>query len=901
MAGSYSELMDRILQMPRAQAHEALYYAATGKKLDLTHPHNLNEKLQWLMVNRYDSNVSLFADKLAVRDYVRACGFEDILTELYGAYENGEDAYCDILSRSQTKRRKEQEASTAEDAFPDRYVLKCTHGSGPKFISICRNISEFDLKSETEKLGRSLSYDYSQVGLEHHYHYIRPLIIAEQYLGDSPVDYKFFCFSGQARYVKVIAGRGDGVHQDYYDMEGNYCPFVRDEVSMHGAAKGREGFAVLNKTVFAQMTRIASKLSEPFAVARVDLYYEQGRIYFGEITLTPATGLNRTDKPQTLELLGDCVDLSYERPQLYGFERTDEADRLIRRYRTEAESGENMTDNTSLKTGSYTAQVLAQLRNAAEQILKYPECLSRLDRQTANGIMSDSIRIINSDTAKDIRESYMSILYRLAYRDDMSLEECWQIYWNLNRALFLDYGLKPDGVDIDALYIYIFRFIEGMLDYSFVAGGDVRKVEDTHVAEVPCESHEEASQEEKGQESGTVILTTYQFLTSAHAPTQRLLDYAYALRHDLKKRVVIINDAGMHFYENETLKGGYLFTFLDRLNATDHIDYRDERFEFLQIPVLMPDIDMLQQLAMMVYSLHPQLVLSVGGSSLLADLCRRFAPTAAIPCSTQFPITAAEYMLLPRALEPEDEEHVRALGVCVSCGGEGNAMHVDESRQSGCACAENIGREGIIRKLIETGYNFVIRESSEVYTREQFDIPQDSPVLCTVGNRLDAEVNDGFLRILSRIYEGCMAARGDIPAQLPYMLFIGMLNDRDRILRALPMEARGFVRFTGPLRDASELVRHADIYLNPDRSGGGRSVFEACYYGTVPVSLRRGDGYYAAGPRFGADDENAYVRRVLDLLHDPALMHDQRSLAKERGAGLSDMTGTMKGILEACR
>ena len=42
---------------------------------------------------------------------------------------------------------------------------------------------------------------------------------------------------------------------------------------------------------FQQMTEIANKLSEGFPFVRVDLYEVEGKVYFGEMTFTPATGL----------------------------------------------------------------------------------------------------------------------------------------------------------------------------------------------------------------------------------------------------------------------------------------------------------------------------------------------------------------------------------------------------------------------------------------------------------------------------------------------------------------------------------------------------------------------------------------------------------------------------------
>ena len=173
MAGSGFD-MEVLSRMPAKEAHILLYKAVFGKEPDIDAPGDLNEKLQWLMVNRYGENVAPFADKLAVRDYVRKCGFEDALPRIYGVYE---DSSCIDLN-----------------ALPDRFILKCNHGSGPMFYSICTDKAGYDAKTEFAKLNRALGLDFSLVGLEYHYRYIKPYIYDEELLGDNCTDYKFFCF-----------------------------------------------------------------------------------------------------------------------------------------------------------------------------------------------------------------------------------------------------------------------------------------------------------------------------------------------------------------------------------------------------------------------------------------------------------------------------------------------------------------------------------------------------------------------------------------------------------------------------------------------------------------------------------------------------------------------------------
>lgn len=294
----YREIMEKLYKLPRDQAHKIQYKLCTGRELDLDNPKDLDEKIQWLMVNRYDKNVSAFADKYLVREYVRQKGFESILPKLYGVYTTVSEIDLSVL--------------------PNRFVLKANHGSGDAFLSICQNKEQYDYKREFEKLSKSLHLDYSKTGLEYHYAYIEPKIICEEYIEELgelyPPDYKFFCFSGEAKYLKVVTGRGKALKHDYFDANWNHYYFMTEKYQAE---------SIMEKPKkLEEMLQIASALSMPFSVVRIDLYCVKDKIYFGEITLTPETGMNKKDKKETLEFLGSLVDLSYWKPQELDFMTT---------------------------------------------------------------------------------------------------------------------------------------------------------------------------------------------------------------------------------------------------------------------------------------------------------------------------------------------------------------------------------------------------------------------------------------------------------------------------------------------------------------------------------------------------------------------------------------------------
>ena len=58
------------------------------------------------------------------------------------------------------------------------------------------------------------------------------------------------------------------------------------------------------------MIKYAEILSAPFPFVRSDFYLVDGKVVFGELTFTPAAGLDTGKLEYTDRLLGDLIDLS---------------------------------------------------------------------------------------------------------------------------------------------------------------------------------------------------------------------------------------------------------------------------------------------------------------------------------------------------------------------------------------------------------------------------------------------------------------------------------------------------------------------------------------------------------------------------------------------------------------
>src|SRR5690606_33909338 len=84
---AYKRYVALLVKTSPVLASKYLYKKTTGKKLNLKEPKDFNEKLQWLKLYWQHPLVAKCGDKYEMRQYVKDCGCEEVLNELYGVYE----------------------------------------------------------------------------------------------------------------------------------------------------------------------------------------------------------------------------------------------------------------------------------------------------------------------------------------------------------------------------------------------------------------------------------------------------------------------------------------------------------------------------------------------------------------------------------------------------------------------------------------------------------------------------------------------------------------------------------------------------------------------------------------------------------------------------------------------
>lgn len=265
-------ILDRLGSYKKTSDKEYLkkkFIALMNRDLNLANPQTFNEKLQWLKLYDRKPEYTTMVDKYAVKKYVA-----DIIGEKYIIPTLGVWNHFDEIDF---------------DKLPNQFVLKCTHDSGG--VVICQDKNKLDLKSAKKKIEKCLKRNYYWSSREWPYKDVKPRIIAEKFLSDEGkedlADYKVLCFHGEPKIIEVHMGRFNGNHTvDNYDTFWN-----KTDIEQYDLPKSDD---IMPKPAFLEeMLHLSKLLSKNLIHVRVDWYFTNNRLYFGELTFFDGSGYNQ--------------------------------------------------------------------------------------------------------------------------------------------------------------------------------------------------------------------------------------------------------------------------------------------------------------------------------------------------------------------------------------------------------------------------------------------------------------------------------------------------------------------------------------------------------------------------------------------------------------------------------
>ena len=262
------------------------YKYITHHKLDWKNLNRYTEKLQYLRLYVYPKNplVSQCAGRVGVREYLKSRGFEDLLINIYGVFDRFEDIDFDKL--------------------PNQFAMKCSHGCAMNYI--CWDKSKIDYEALKKQFSKWLKTNYGKKTLELHYSPIKPQIIIEELMLENeklPTEYKIHVFNGVPRSLYVVTSRGVDIRYNNY-----YIDWTEFDGSQFNGWK-KTDYPLEKPQNWDKMVEIAKELGRGFPFVRVDLYNINGKIYFSELTFTPAKGTLILDDDKCDFEMGEWLDI----------------------------------------------------------------------------------------------------------------------------------------------------------------------------------------------------------------------------------------------------------------------------------------------------------------------------------------------------------------------------------------------------------------------------------------------------------------------------------------------------------------------------------------------------------------------------------------------------------------
>ena len=347
--------------------------------------------------------------------------------------------------------------------------------------------------------------------------------------------------------------------------------------------------------------------------------------------------------------------------------------------------------------------------------------------------------------------------------------------------------------------------------------------------------------------TGRVVLVTNQFLSLRHQPSRDLLSYAAVLEERCGREVVILNTNIMPADIHSLFVPSFASSVEPAFDGKQVIEADGRSFRMLSSTGRGLSREKIDWFLRAVDWHDPDVVVSLGGSVIVADLLAAARPTVCIPTTSGITPSLADIVL--------------------DYGGG--------SRPAGGPLAASWRPFRFLFSL--TGAPPPVQTANKVGRRAGFGLPDDAFLCVVVGNRLDEEADGAFLAMLEslidrapRVAVAFAGEAGALPGRLQGSRHAGRLFH------------------LGYVTDMADLMRTADAYVNPQRTGGGASAAEALAAGVVPVSLPVGDVSAVIGARFVVPDYAAAVERLALLAGDPAIFAEAAAEARSRGAGRTD-------------
>lgn len=345
----------------------------------------------------------------------------------------------------------------------------------------------------------------------------------------------------------------------------------------------------------------------------------------------------------------------------------------------------------------------------------------------------------------------------------------------------------------------------------------------------------------QNRNSKRIVLVTEQMLSSLHAPSKIVSEFAYMLKQ-LGYEILLFVCPCDGVLPQELWYGLYRMNSIPVLNHMPmRMYYRNQEFLGYQINMDQKNMKEYHMMLSMIRAWNPIFVLDLGTINPVVDLVGRFTTLVAMEMSILCPVSEASILIrLGREEEALEQEYHAAL------------------------------LENQTQLFMDENIPVLVQETDRVCPRSETGLPQGRFLIAIVGNRLDLEIDDRFLSVM-----------GEILVKLPKADFVVIGDTVTCKQKMADGIFKDRVYFLGYLPNLMEVYGSLDLYLNPNRPGGGFSSAMALIAGLPVVTLPNCDVAYNVGDAFVVPDYEHMVQIVERYAKDQDFYEKKKMLAHD--------------------
>jgi hypothetical protein len=243
-----------------------IYRAMHGRRCRLLRPRRYTDKVQWRKLFQLDPRFAILCDKIAVRDFIAERVGTEPLTPLLWTGREPEAVPLETMERP--------------------FIVKGRHAAGQVFR--VKASDKIDIEAARATFRQWMRYNHGKTCTEPGYSFVEPGLMVERLLsrsdGSPPIERKVWVFHGRVRLVQTLLNDGVANHH----------------AAFHDRLWRRHAWYLLsppNPEHFEppphleRIVEVAERLGAEFDHIRVDFYDTHDRIWIGEMTPYPYSGM----------------------------------------------------------------------------------------------------------------------------------------------------------------------------------------------------------------------------------------------------------------------------------------------------------------------------------------------------------------------------------------------------------------------------------------------------------------------------------------------------------------------------------------------------------------------------------------------------------------------------------